>query len=249
MPYHKVLGTGQYKKWGGRERLCEICHGPGKAHAESGDLKLIFSFKQATSARASQECLRCHAQGMRSNVRPLDAHSRNSVGCTTCHSVHAPQAGKLLAGKPENFCVTCHTEVRAEFGRPYRHRLLEGVVGCMDCHNPHGSPNRAQLRRVAGNEIACLKCHGDLRGPFLFEHVPVRTEGCQACHEPHGSVNPRLLTRSEVRLLCLECHTLSKSTLGGPPPAFHDLRSPRFQSCTTCHQKIHGSYVDRVFER
>jgi len=34
-------------------------------------------------------------------------------------------------------------------------------------------------------------------------------------------------------------------TLGVVPPAFHDLRSPVFQNCTVCHQKIHGSYVDR----
>ena len=35
------------------------------------------------------------------------------------------------------------------------------------------------------------------------------------------------------------------SALGVVPPSFHDLRSPRFQNCTVCHQKIHGSYVDR----
>jgi hypothetical protein len=29
------------------------------------------------------------------------------------------------------------------------------------------------------------------------------------------------------------------------PPAFHDLRSPRYQNCTVCHQKVHGSYADR----
>ena len=28
-------------------------------------------------------------------------------------------------------------------------------------------------------------------------------------------------------------------------PAFHDLRLPQYQNCTVCHQKIHGSYIDR----
>ena len=33
---------------------------------------------------------------------------------------------------------------------------------------------------------------------------------------------------------------------GVVPPAFHDdLTSPRFRNCTICHQKIHGSYIDR----
>ena len=58
-----------------------------------------------------------------------------------------------------------------------------------------------------------------------------------------------MLNRPEQRFLCLECHTNSLTTLGGTPPAFHDLRSARFQNCTSCHSKIHGSYVNRVFLR
>jgi hypothetical protein len=65
-----------------------------------------------------------------------------------------------------------------------------------------------------------------------------------------------MLIRAQVMFVCLECHSnlptaASKAagTLGGVPPAFHDLRSPRFQNCTICHQKIHGSYVDPDFTR
>jgi hypothetical protein len=61
-----------------------------------------------------------------------------------------------------------------------------------------------------------------------------------------------MLTRSQVQFVCLECHSnlpvpspAANTPLGGVPPAFHDLRSPRFQNCTLCHQKVHGSYVDR----
>jgi predicted CXXCH cytochrome family protein len=89
-------------------------------------------------------------------------------------------------------------------------------------------------------------------GPFAFEHAPVRLEGCGACHQPHGSANPRMLIRNEVRLVCMECHSnlpvpvpASNSNLGTVGPALHDLRSPRFQNCTQCHQKVHGSYVSR----
>jgi hypothetical protein len=32
-------------------------------------------------------------------------------------------------------------------------------------------------------------------------------------------------------------------------PAFHDLRTPRFRVCSTCHVKIHGSNVNRDFLR
>lgn len=58
-------------------------------------------------------------------------------------------------------------------------------------------------------------------------------------------MNPRLLVRPEQRFLCLECHAGSLQTIGITPPALHDLRSPRFQNCTICHSKIHGSFVNK----
>ncbi len=124
-------------------------------------------------------------------------------------------------------------------------------MSCDDCHNPHGSFLPHSIRTFAANEAACFRCHGDKRGPFVYEHLPVRTDGCPACHEMHGSANPRMLIRHEVRLVCLECHANVgvQPTLGGLPPAFHDLRSGRFQNCTICHIKIHGSNVDAVLER
>jgi DmsE family decaheme c-type cytochrome len=104
----------------------------------------------------------------------------------------------------------------------------------------------------AANNPGCIRCHGDKRGPFTFEHAPLRWDGCPACHEPHGSTNPRLLIRHEVRLVCLECHAnlpnvTPDAKAGVVPPAFHNLNSPVYQNCTVCHQKIHGSYLDRNF--
>jgi DmsE family decaheme c-type cytochrome len=130
-------------------------------------------------------------------------------------------------------------------------------MSCADCHNPHGSFFPRLHRTASSNEPGCFRCHGDKRGPFVFEHAPVRLEGCQTCHEPHGSANPRMLTRHEVRFQCLECHSgiaatpasAQSGTSGGVPPAFHDLRSPRFRNCTVCHIKVHGSHVNRALLR
>ncbi len=46
-----------------------------------------------------------------------------------------------------------------------------------------------------------------MRGPFVFEHAPVKAEGCMACHTPHGSQNPRLLNMPNVNVLCNQCHS------------------------------------------
>ena len=122
-------------------------------------------------------------------------------------------------------CASCHNNVWAAFQEPFTHKLAQGAMSCVDCHNPHGSFLPWQIRTVSANEPNCYQCHSDLRGPFTFEHAPVKFQGCGACHQPHGSTNPRMLIRYNVRQLCLECHanlTLA-SNLGGVPPAFHDL--------------------------
>ena len=72
-------------------------------------------------------------------------------------------------------------------------------MSCVDCHNPHGSTRPAMTQTFAANEPGCFNCHGDKRGPFTFEHAPVRFEGCATCHEPHGSANPRMLARQDLR--------------------------------------------------
>lgn len=248
LPHHRVVETN--KRIGWETKACESCHGPGKAHAESADPTLIFSYKRATVTRANQACLSCHSQALRKSGHSFDAHTRNNISCVNCHSAHhAKQERRLLQEPTNELCASCHSSVTAEFTRPYKHELREGVVTCVDCHNPHGTPRRPQINQVMGNERGCFKCHGDKRGPFVFEHAPVKMDTCASCHEPHGSVNPRMLQRAEVRFQCLECHTNNTTALGNSPPAFHDLRSPRYQNCTSCHWKIHGSQANRAFLR
>jgi len=185
--------------------------------------------------------------------RLQSSHAKDQVACTTCHKIHANGPFGLVARKTAAVnaqCATCHTNVWSQFQKPFKHRLPEEAMSCVDCHNPHGTFNPRMLQVFAANEAGCFRCHGDKRGPFTFEHAPVRFEGCATCHEPHGSANPRMLARQEVRLVCLECHAnlpvaKTSGVMGVVPPAFHDLRSPRFRNCTVCHQKIHGSHIDR----
>ena len=90
-------------------------------------------------------------------------------------------------------CLSCHSEVKHQFNCPFHHKVLEGAMKCSDCHNPHGGFELKQTRLATGADAACIKCHADKQGPFVYEHAPVKTEGCVACHTPHGSSNPRLL--------------------------------------------------------
>ena len=238
------------ESWKGR--ACEGCHGPGKAHMEAAEAKHIFVYGGSLRnpvapppGRINEQCLKCHAGDLTQSGRLFGSHGRNRISCTECHTAHQALRRPLLALQPNALCQKCHISVQAEFTRPYRHKVPEGAMACVDCHNPHGELPSRQLRRVSANEVLCLKCHGDKRGPFPFEHAPTRLGKCTSCHQPHGSMNPRMLVRHEQRFLCLECHTSSLQTIGVTPPAFHDLRSPRFQNCTICHSKIHGSFASK----
>ena len=233
-------------------RACESCHGAALKHTETADAAEIRNPAKLSAAGADTVCLTCHLNQPAHAGRIESSHAKDQVGCTSCHSVHGSAARGMVARAPADVnkqCSSCHVATWTQFQKPSHHRVPENAMTCVDCHNPHGTTRRASTRTFAANEPGCLNCHGDKRGPFAFEHQPMRFEGCGACHEPHGSANPRMLTRPVVRQTCLECHsnipTISTGVSGVAPPSFHDLRSPRYQNCTVCHQKIHGSHVDR----
>ena len=121
---------------GGKGVTCESCHGPGKAHVDSGgDATKIFQFTKATPKQISERCLTCHA-GDHPNF-DRTAHGDALVGCTSCHSMHKfePQT-VLLKTKQPTLCYQCHTDIKAAFAEPFHHRVDEGLIKCSDCHDP-----------------------------------------------------------------------------------------------------------------
>lgn len=244
--FKNVQGTAHYKVFAPKGRGqdwhgCESCHGPGSAHVDGGgDKTKIFRFTEQTSEKITERCMTCHENNLEHQNFNRSVHNKNGVSCTSCHSAHAPQVKeKLLVKKSPDLCFTCHSETKADFLKPFRHRVLDGYIQCQDCHNVHGTVAPKQLRTNAAQDAPCYKCHAEKRGPFVFEHEPVRTQGCTACHTPHGSTNPRLLTRSRVNSLCLECH---QNFYNAPHP-----QNTKSQACTMCHMGIHGSNTSDVF--
>jgi predicted CXXCH cytochrome family protein len=259
--------------WKDKVQGCESCHGPGKAHVEgAGDTTKIVSFKGKSSKAISETCLSCHAGKESHNNYRRGEHWRNDVGCTDCHSPHAAPFAHEKAGSITNLsdvsrenpnrastlslkasepqlCMSCHTETKAQFSKPFHHKVLEGTMKCSDCHNPHGGFEAKQVKLAVGADASCVKCHSNKQGPFAYEHAPLKTEGCASCHSPHGSSNAKLLNRSTVRQLCLECHSAISDPNIPETPTFHNQTNNRYINCTVCHSAIHGSNVNKFFLR
>ena len=242
----------------------------GEAPKVEAAKKLIYGFHGKPEENAAR-CLACHSTSKDQDLYNRSEHKLNGVSCNECHAAHllertakrervepsiaqaqffaAPKLTEenrwlnesLLKKTQPDLCYTCHRTIQGQFALPTHHRVPEGFIKCTDCHNAHGTLQRPLLRK--SNWEACVSCHTEKRGPFVFEHAAVKVEGCTICHTPHGSVTRNLLTRREDRFTCLECHV--------DPQAVNVPHSRLgFQTrgeCVRCHATIHGSNVSEYF--
>ena len=221
---------------------CESCHGPGQAHAGSGDPALIRRFDKAMSARdATATCVSCHNRGPHTQWSG-SMHDIRNVSCVTCHSVHSPKSeqAQLKTATQAATCVQCHKPQVLKVQRTAHMPVREGKLECTNCHNPHGSTNVRMLK--VGNWVneSCVSCHTEKRGPFLWEHAAGR-ESCISCHDPHGSSNDRMLM-AKMPMLCQRCHIGTRHPSTIYDNALRTTSNRLFnRSCINCHQNIHGS--------
>ncbi len=233
---------------------CQGCHGESSAHmaGKAPYPAIVFDGPHASPVKDRNEvCLSCHQSGLRMNWQG-SAMERNGVACADCHTAHATKDPVLSKATQPEICFTCHARIRADTYKYSHHPIREGLVVCSDCHNPHGSPGDTKsLKEFTVNET-CYNCHAEKRGPFLWEHQPVR-DNCLNCHTPHGS-NRQRLQIEQINLLCSTCHSASGANHSGG--AFGGLSAIPFRgpgstntnsalanqrACTNCHSQVHGS--------
>ena len=222
---------------------CETCHGPGQAHDDfPAEKDLVRTFTRLSPRDASAFCLKCHEHGQHSGWMS-GMHEARNVTCINCHSIHNAQSETGLLKQPTavETCAPCHRDKAAKMQRSSHMPVREGKMDCSSCHAVHGSTNVKLLR--SGNTVneACTKCHAEKRGPFLWDHAPVR-ENCTTCHDPHGSSNDRMLV-AKGTMLCQRCHIGTRH----PSTPYDGLslanRNNRLinRGCVNCHSMIHGS--------
>jgi predicted CXXCH cytochrome family protein len=158
-----------------RDVQCESCHGPGLAHVEG--------------------------VGQGSLTRPLAKVSMAGTGtCGDCHSgAHHPFAEEWAASRHASVsasrasnpsCVSCHDGRGALKAWGVDANYIERDVPtgyqpttCAVCHDPHGSPNTAQLRYSISDPDPdlnlCMRCHSRRAEPDVTQNSP---------HAPQGAV-------------------------------------------------------------
>jgi predicted CXXCH cytochrome family protein len=175
------------------------------------------------------------------NRPKLEMVAKTRVPIPNWRTSFSRQPGAVTEEQAVNeMCLSCHRRQVSELRQFSHHPAPEGRVSCVDCHDAHVESQRAgrgaMLKRGTVEET-CLQCHPQRRGPFIFEHDPVRAGGvgdnCLECHKPHGSPN-RKLEALFSRGLCLQCHT----DIAQDPP--HRSR-PGDCWRSGCHTAIHGS--------
>jgi DmsE family decaheme c-type cytochrome len=221
---------------------CASCHSTAAAHlksvTETGEPGPAPRFSQLSAGEANKICLGCHENKGTQKHWAGSAHDSRGVSCINCHNVHPP-AGHVLPAQLRkaqiDLCTTCHLQKKAALLRSGHMPMREAKMECTTCHNPHGTPNDRALLQTSVNQN-CYSCHAEKRGPFLWEHPPVR-ENCLNCHDAHGTIQDKLL-KVKQPLLCQQCH----QTASHPGPAYGSMSRYAFnQGCLHCHPAVHGS--------
>jgi predicted CXXCH cytochrome family protein len=178
------------------------------------------------------------------NAPKLEAEAKRRVPIPGWRTSFTREEDAITSDQAVNeLCLSCHRREVTELRQLSHHPVMEGRVTCTDCHGAHHAEQSGRMLKRRTVSETCLQCHQNVRGPFVFEHEPVKvggvSESCLECHRPHGSPN-RDLTVMHSRGLCLQCHVdipraPSHPKTGGDCWQFG------------CHIAIHGSNRDFYF--
>ncbi len=149
--------------------------------------------KALVSDDSDNYCLTCHtavaSEFSRRSAHPLES---GNIRCIDCHNLSSLNDPALAIGMDWQ-CQECHAENSGPF--LYEHKalynhLVEGG-SCLECHQPHGSPNDRLLNQP-GNAV-CMQCHMTPAG-HITQHSGLGTKlACVECHSQiHGSYDNNL---------------------------------------------------------
>lgn len=161
------------KTWTQMGVACESCHGPGGEHADSMDADDIQTFKKLDSKKKSMVCGQCHSVG-------TDISGKYAFPTEFLPGDDLAKSFKLKEGSTD--------AANNQYNEFITSKHYDGGMGCVNCHDPHGSKSKAspQLRQpiIEG----CMACHAATI-KSMKEHAPTAAANatCATCHMHKGS--------------------------------------------------------------
>lgn len=214
-----------YKRYylhsGIKEMDCKECHKFRRGK---------YDFTKNVPARSDCTTAKCHGNKMANQEY---VHGPVGAGvCISCHNPHGSFRVQQLARDDRSMCMVCHQAKEEEFNKKVVHPPVE--EGCSDCHDPHQSPKRFQLKGKAdGKSVStlCFNCHDVTIFDKKFQHGPVGAGDCIACHNPHAADVEKLLIAPKADgKLCFQCHADRRDSFN-----LKEVHKPVKEDCGLCH--------------
>ncbi|MBN1628003.1 MAG: cytochrome c3 family protein, partial [Deltaproteobacteria bacterium] len=185
---------------------CEKCHGPGSGHVKSPEAEgKIINPRNLSYETGMDVCNQCHdTQGRSVPAGILRGAWDEETG-------KGYEIGQPLSNYMQSSAGPGSPVMRALSNSDTYHMLAnsrhyEARTTCFDCHNPHGSPTTANLKRGDMDNSLCLHCHGnekEFASPsMIMEHTKHSYDpdikGTSRCTYCHTIQSRRMRTASTV---------------------------------------------------
>jgi len=218
---------------------CESCHGPGQRHVNNTELADSVPVPSAyVAVGVTTSCSACHTGEHEPFVEQWSKSAHGIVpdfsagaGNASCQPCHTGQ-GALTTW----FNVNNHNSIYKEINNPLGSQGPNGAltIVCIVCHDPHGSPNLAQLRMqpdtLAIEANLCAQCHNRRATPD-----PTSNRG------PHAAEGALVIGNNDVgwRPPLMLAQSNGYDRIYGS----HGDTTVNTKLCATCHV-FKGTYVD-----
>jgi len=221
---------------------CESCHGPGSNHnLDPIAYPLTVSYGTALCGECHQSC---HGVCGENSHPQLEQWSR---------SKHAQALPDMRADEQAwDDCLRCHStdyRLKPDGEKPGLYEA-EYSIECIACHNPHGSPNKGQLRLPPS--LICIDCH-HMESESGYWDLPAQPQA-QILHGQSGFYldetpmeGPYSMHWWGIADECVVCHMHTEPHTPEHEADSGHLFTSNMRACMPCHsEEVARQLVDEL---